>query len=107
MAPPGCLNVSGEHQNASWIIGDQHVGGSFERVRAETTPPKLVVLDLSAAPYVDMHAAHMLAELAASGIMVQAVEARSSVCERLRREGVEGKLGGAKRSLGFVAEVLK
>ena len=35
-----------------------------ERVRAEATPPKLVVLDLSAAPYVDMHAAHMLAELA-------------------------------------------
>ena len=28
-----------------------------DRVRAETTPPKLVVLDLSAAPHVDMHGA--------------------------------------------------
>ena len=35
-----------------------------DRVRAETTPPRLVVLDLSAAPRVDMHSAHMLAELA-------------------------------------------
>ena len=64
-----------------------------ERVRAEATPPKLVVLDLSAAPYVDMHSAHMLAELAgeltAAGIRVQAVEARSSVRDRLRGEGVD------------------
>jgi MFS superfamily sulfate permease-like transporter len=72
-----------------------------ERVRAEATPPKLVVLDLSAAAYVDMHSAHMLAELAdeltAAGVRVQAVEARSSVRDRLRNEGVEMKLGGINR----------
>jgi len=72
-----------------------------ERVRAEATPPKLVVLDLSAAAYVDMHSAHMLAELAgeltANGIRVQAVEARSAVRDRLRNEGVEEKLGGINR----------
>ncbi len=72
-----------------------------ERVRAEATPPKLVVLDLSAAAYVDMHAAHMLAELAGdlttAGIRVQAVEARSAVRDRLRNEGVEEKLGGISR----------
>lgn len=72
-----------------------------ERVRAEVPPPKLVVLDLSAAAYVDMHAAQMLAELAgeltATGIRVQAVEARSSVRERLRSEGVDAKLGGIDR----------
>jgi high affinity sulfate transporter 1 len=72
-----------------------------ERVRVEATPPKLVLLDLSAAPYVDMHAAHMLAELAgeftAAGIRFQAVEARSSVRDRLRNEGVEEKLGGINR----------
>jgi high affinity sulfate transporter 1 len=71
------------------------------RARAEATPPKLVVLDLSAAPYVDMHAAHALAELAgeltAAGIRVQAVEARSSVRDRLRNEGVEERLGGINR----------
>src|SRR5882762_3924943 len=72
-----------------------------DRVRAETTPPKLVVLDLSAAPRVDMHSAQMLGsiadELTATGIRVQAVEARSSVRERLRSEGVDTKLGGIDR----------
>jgi SulP family sulfate permease len=72
-----------------------------DRVRAETTAPRLVVLDLSAAPMVDMHGAHMLGslaeELAAAGIRIQAVEARSSVRERLRGEGVDTKLGGIDR----------
>ena len=72
-----------------------------ERVRAEATPPKLVVLDLSAAPYVDMQSAHMLAELTGeltkAGVRVQAVEARSSVRDRLRNEGVDEKLGGINR----------
>jgi MFS superfamily sulfate permease-like transporter len=58
-------------------------------------------LDLSATPYVDMHGAQMLAELAgeltAAGIRLQAVEARSSVRDRLRNEGVEEKLGGINR----------
>jgi MFS superfamily sulfate permease-like transporter len=79
------------------------------RTRAEATPPRLVVLDLSAAPYVDMHAAHMLAELAreltASGIRVQVVEARSSVRERLRNEGVDVTLGGINR-FSSVADVV-
>ena len=65
------------------------------------TPPKLVVLDLSAAPLVDMHAAQMLGsvadELTATGIQVQAVEARSSVRDRLRSEGVDAKLGTINR----------
>ena len=73
----------------------------LERTRAEATPPSLVVMDLSAAAYVDMHSAQMLAELAgeltAAGIRVQAVEARSSVRERLRNEGVEEKVGGINR----------
>ena len=73
----------------------------LDRVRAETTPPKLVVLDLSAAPRVDMHGAHMLAELAgeltAAGVRIQAVEARSSVRDRLRNEGVDEKLGMINR----------
>ena len=69
----------------------------LNRVRAETTLPKLVVLDLSAAPRVDMHSAHMLAELAGeltkAGVRIQAVEARSAVRDRLRNEGVDVKLG--------------
>lgn len=81
-----------------------------ERVRLQATPPKLVVLDLSAAPYVDMHAAHMLAELAgelvAAGVRLQTVEARSSVRDRLRSEGVEEKLGGINR-FASVADVVE
>jgi high affinity sulfate transporter 1 len=72
-----------------------------DRARVEAPPPQLVVLDLSAAAYVDMHAAHMLAdlagELAAAGIRVQVVEARSAVRDRLRGEGVEDALGGINR----------
>ena len=44
----------------------------LDQVRAEKTAPRLVVLDLSAAPFIDMHGAHMLGsvadEITASGI---------------------------------------
>jgi SulP family sulfate permease len=50
---------------------------------------------------VDMHSAQRLGELAgelaAAGSKVQAVEARSSVRDRLRSEGVDEKLGGINR----------
>jgi len=73
----------------------------LSRVHAEATPPKLVVLDLSAAPLVDMQSAYMLAgmadELTAKHIRFQAIEARSSVRDRLRHEGVDRKLGGVNR----------
>jgi len=79
-----------------------HVRDSVtERVRAEGTPPKLVVIDLSAAPLVDLQSAHTLAgladELTATGIRVQVVEARSGVRERLRSEGLDARLGGIDR----------
>jgi len=73
----------------------------LKRVHAEPTPPKLVVLDLSAAPRLDLQSAHAIAgmadELIAQGIRLQAVEPRSSVRDRLRDEGVDGKLGGVNR----------
>ena len=73
----------------------------LRRVHAEPSPPKLVVLDLSAAPRVDLQSAHALAGLAdeinVKGIRFQAVEPRSSVRDRLRNEGVDGKLGGVNR----------
>jgi MFS superfamily sulfate permease-like transporter len=72
-----------------------------DRVHAEAVSPKLVVLDLSAAPHVDMHGAHMLAsladELTAAGGRFHAVEARSSVRQRLCDEGVDARLGGIDR----------
>jgi MFS superfamily sulfate permease-like transporter len=67
------------------------------------------VLDLSAAPIVDMQSAHTLAsmadELTAKGIRFQAVEPRSSVRDRLRHEGVDNKLGGVNR-FTTVADVI-
>src|SRR5436190_1352764 len=55
----------------------------LDRTRAEAAPPQLVVLDLSASPSMDLQAAQTLAvmadELAAAGILIHAVEARSSV----------------------------
>ena len=81
----------------------------LNRVHAEATLPKLVVLDLSAAPLVDMQSAYALAsmadELTAEGIKFHAVEPRSSVRDRLRHEGVDGKLGGINRFTS-VADVL-
>jgi high affinity sulfate transporter 1 len=79
------------------------------RVRSEPTLPKLVVLDLSAASIVDMQSAHTLASMAAEltclSIHFHAVEPRSSVRDRLRREGVDTKLGGIDR-FTTVADVI-
>jgi SulP family sulfate permease len=73
----------------------------LSRVGAESATPKLVVLDLSAAPRVDLQSAHALGgmadELTAKGIRFQAVEPRASVRDRLRSEGVDSKLGGINR----------
>jgi high affinity sulfate transporter 1 len=81
----------------------------LDGVRAESPPPRLVVLDLSSSPYVDMHSAQRLGELADElgrmGIRVQAVEARASVRDRLRSEGTDERLGGIDRYL-TVAEVV-
>lgn len=71
------------------------------RTHAESPLPQLVVLDLSAAPRVDLHSAEMLGNLAdefsAAGIALQVVEARASVRERLRNGGVDAKLGVVDR----------
>ena len=72
-----------------------------ERALAENAHTRLVVIDLSAAAYVDLQSAHTLAglavELKAKGIRVQAVEGRASVRERFRREGLDETLGGINR----------
>jgi len=73
----------------------------LDAVRALDTPPVLVIIDLSASPYVDIQSAETLAiladELGALGIRLQTVEARSTVRDRLRKAGVDSKLGGINR----------
>ncbi len=80
-----------------------------DAVRAAPERPDLVVIDLSAAAYVDMQGAHALADLAgeleAGGSRVQVVEARSPVRDRLRVEGVADRLGGIDR-FRSVADVI-
>jgi SulP family sulfate permease len=81
----------------------------LNRVRSQQIPPKLVVLDLSAAPLVDMQSAYALAcladELTAEGIKFHAVEPRSSVRDRLRHAHVDARLGGIDR-FTTVADVI-
>lgn len=81
----------------------------LDRVRQEPIPPRLVVLDLSAAPFVDLQSAHALAgladELAKAGSSLQVVEARSGVRDRLHGEGLDARLGGINRFM-TVADAL-
>ena len=81
----------------------------LDRIRAEAMPPRLVVLDLSIAAYLDLQAAHALAtmadEITAQGISFQTVGAHSFVRDRLRAEGVDVRLGGIDRLL-TIADVV-
>src|SRR5438876_8114911 len=73
----------------------------LDRINVEPKLPKLLVLDLSSAPRVDLQSAHALGDLSkevtAKGIQFQAVDARSSVRDRLRSEGVDAKWGSINR----------
>ncbi len=70
-------------------------------VRRATAAPRVVVCDLSASPHLDLGGAEMLkgleSELRAMGIGLLVVEARSSVRDRLRAEGLEERIGRIDR----------
>lgn len=76
----------------------------------KTPDTRLVVFDLSTSPHVDLQSAHTMAvlaeELTEREIRLQVVEARSSVRDRLRAEGLDEKLGGINRFRG-VAQVIE
>lgn len=76
----------------------------------KTPDTRLVVLDLSASPHVDLQSAHTLTvlaeELTEREIRLQVVEARSSVRDRLRAEGLDEKIGGINR-FRSVAQVIE
>jgi MFS superfamily sulfate permease-like transporter len=73
----------------------------MDKVRGETPRPRLVVCDLSAAPRIDIAGAEALkllaAQLTREGSRLRIVDARSSVRDRLRREGVEEAVGPVDR----------
>src|SRR5438093_694403 len=86
---PGALLVRVESGLVYFNI-DHVCTAILGRVSAAPTLPRLVILDFSAAPRVDLQSAQALGELAndltAKRIRFQAVEARSSVRDRLRNE---------------------
>jgi high affinity sulfate transporter 1 len=71
------------------------------RVDAVRESLRLVICDLSTSPHVDMAGARMFlalhAELAKRGLAFRLVEARSTVRDMLRAEGVEEKIGPIDR----------
>jgi MFS superfamily sulfate permease-like transporter len=64
---------------------------------------RLVVCDLSAAPYLDLAGSRMLrdlhGELAGRGIALRIIDARGAVRDLLRADGIEEKVGGLSRSV--------
>lgn len=80
----------------------EHVYDSvLARLDASPEPVRLVVWDLSTSPMVDMAGARLVktlhAELEKRGIPLRLAEARSSVRDMLRTEGIEEKVGRINR----------
>jgi sulfate permease, SulP family len=82
----------------------------LRHVDAQGPTVRLVVLDLSTSPYVDLAGARMLTKLydalAARGITLRLTDARATVREILREEGLETRTGAITRWTS-VADVLE
>jgi SulP family sulfate permease len=75
----------------------------FSRLGEAGANVRLVVCDLSAAPYVDLAGSRMLhdlhAELTSRGISLRIVNARGWVRDLLRADGIEAKVAGLDRMM--------
>jgi len=108
-AVPGVLVVRVEA--ALLYFNVEHVRESvWAAVRAGGGPTRLVVLDLSASPTVDLAGARVLAALAAglaeAGAALRLVGAHAEVRDLLRGEGLEARVGPIDRRLS-VADVIE
>src|SRR5882762_2514330 len=97
---PGALLVRVE--SSLLYFNAEHVRDAVAaRLRSEATPPKIVILDLSASPHMDIQACGVVMNIAddikAVGARLQIVEARSSVRDRLRAEGIEQHVSQVNR----------
>jgi sulfate permease, SulP family len=97
---PGALLVRVE--SSLLYFNAEHVRDAVAaRLRAEATPPGIVILDLSASPHMDIQACGVVMNIAddikAAGAHLQIVEARSSVRDRLRAEGIEEHVSHVNR----------
>jgi len=82
----------------------------LDRLRAQGTGVRLVVCDLSTSPHVDLAGARMLEslsdELAKRNVTLRVTDARASVRDLLRAEGVDERVGGINR-FASVADVVE
>jgi MFS superfamily sulfate permease-like transporter len=81
----------------------------LDQLRSEGAAVRLVVCDLSTSPYVDLAGARMLErladQLAAQNVALRVTDARATVRDLLRAEGVDEKVGGINR-FASVADVV-
>jgi MFS superfamily sulfate permease-like transporter len=87
-----------------YVNADAVLEAVLNRLRAaRPSVIRLIVCDLSAAPYLDLAGAHALhalqAELASRGTVLRIIGARGSVRDLLRADGVEDKIGRVGRSV--------
>jgi high affinity sulfate transporter 1 len=86
-----------------YVNADAVLEAVMGRVRDAASAIRLVVCDLSASPYIDLAAAHMLNdlhhELAARGVALRVVGARGRVRDLLRADGLSDKIGGLGRAV--------
>jgi SulP family sulfate permease len=106
---PGALIVRVEA--ALLYFNVDHVREAIRQgVRAAPSPPRLVVLDLSSSPTVDVAGARMLQglheQLGSSGTAVRVVGARAGVRDLLRAEHLDDRVGHIDRRAS-VADVVE
>ena len=72
-------------------------------IETETTPIRLLLLDLSSSPWVDVAGSKMLVELSnkmkQQKIEFRIVEALATVRDMLRKQGIEQKIGHISRKV--------
>jgi anti-anti-sigma factor len=75
----------------------------LEAVNNEVSPARLVLLDLSATPWVDVSGSKMLLELSKTlkqrSVECRIVEALAAVRDMLRKQGLENKIGHISRKV--------
>jgi SulP family sulfate permease len=108
-AIPGVLIVRPE--SALLYFNVDHVRDTImDRVRAEAVPLKLVILDVSSSPRVDLQSAHSLAamgdELAAMGARLRILGAHAATRDALRALGLQDRFGHMGRS-ATVSDVIE
>jgi SulP family sulfate permease len=87
-----------------YVNADAVLESVLDRLRkAAPSVIRLIVCDLSAAPYLDLAGSRMLhelhTELASRGITLRVIGAHGSVRDLLRADGVEQKVGGIDRTV--------